>query len=360
MGGQGAYRAVVAGESAARQTACVRSSSSGATLAPRRSSSPSPLAVRSFAYVLLAATAAVGCGDAAAPSSMDGGATGGIDMDGGVDGGTGGVGGMPTDGGMDGGPACGVTALCPNCPDEDAECDTDDDCPIGEVCLETGCDDLERCFVIGGGGCIDDLDCGDPAYACALEIGRCLRVEPGCASSSDCVPGFACENDTCVDRRVPCVVAGDCPHGYTCRAVAPDQQFCLRVTHACDDDIDCQALGVPCGDVEGDGPMECMASFDPSDPAPVSCDNSQCASMSSPVCEVTASGTRAVCGTFGLCASEQDCADGFECRDLWGDARRECVLPEGSCVDSKDCALREVCASPRSGEAPRCVKGAAM
>ncbi|MGB5809601.1 MAG: hypothetical protein WBG86_03670, partial [Polyangiales bacterium] len=285
------------------------------------------------------------------------------DMDGGVDSGAGGVGGgIPIDGGMDAGvePACGLSALCPNCPPDALLCDGDEGCAIGEVCLETGCEGLNRCFVIGGGGCDDDLDCGDPAYACALEIGRCLRTEPGCATSDDCVTGFACEDEVCVDRRVPCMVVDDCPHGYGCRQVAPDQQFCLRISRACNDDIDCQARGVPCGDVEGDGPMECMAAFEPSDPQAVSCDNAQCTSPTEPVCELTAPGTRAVCGQFGLCASAQDCADGFSCSDLWGDGRKECVLPDGSCADSTDCPVREVCASPRSGEAPRCVGGAAM
>lgn len=307
--------------------------------------------MRSFTYVLLAATAAAGCGDAASTVVLDAGRDASIDLDGGVED-------SGFDAGFDAGPRCGTSALCPTCPDEDDLCDSDNPCPPGKVCLETGCDDLQRCFVAPGGACPADGDCRDPDYACNLEVGRCLRTNPGCDDSNDCVTGFACENDTCVDRRVPCITVSDCPHGFTCRVVSDDQRFCRRVTRPCDEDIDCQTLGVVCGDVEGDGPMECMAPFAPG--APVSCDNSQCASDAAPVCESIEQGVQAVCGQFGLCLSSTDCADGFECRDLWGDRRLECVLPGGSCVDSRDCPTREVCASSRFGGSPSCVGGAGM
>ncbi|MEM7433757.1 MAG: hypothetical protein AAF436_01305 [Myxococcota bacterium] len=316
--------------------------------------------MRFFAYVLLAAAAVVGCGDAAPPAMNDGGPDAGPQPDGGSpDGGP--DGGVP-DGGPDGGPpepACGTTALCPACPDPDDLCEDDDGCAIGEVCLATGCDDLKRCFTSPGGRCVDG-DCGDPLYACDPEADRCLRIEPGCLSSSDCVVGFACEDGACVDRRVPCTTASDCPHGYACRAPTPDQRFCRRVTQPCTANIDCQELGVLCGDPDGDGQMECMAPSDPGQPGQGSCDNSQCTSTDFPVCELTEQGTGAPCGRFGLCASEQDCADGFACADLWGDGRSECVLPDGSCADSRDCSVQQVCASSRSGDPPACIAGAEM
>ena len=330
---------------------------------------PLPLTVRFFACVLLATTAVVGCGDAVPPATFDAGRDASIDLDGGLDGGEGGMDGNSPDGGdggtdagFDAGPRCGTSALCPTCPDEEDLCDDDNPCPAGKVCLETGCDDLKRCFVTGGGACQDDDDCADPDYTCNLEVGRCLRTTPGCDDSNDCVAGFACENNTCADRRVPCISVSDCPHGFACRVIADDQRFCRRVTRPCDANIDCQTLGVVCGDVEGDGPMECMAPFDPNEPDSVSCDNSQCLSDVFPVCELTEEGTQAICGRFGLCATAADCADGFdfECKDLWGDGRSECVLPGGSCADSSTCPQREVCASPRISGSPSCVGGAAM
>lgn len=320
------------------------------------------LIVRSFACLLLVAAAAIGCSDDAVVDAPSTGGIGGVAPTGGASGiggqagSTGGIGGI-------GGvfvPRCGTSALCPSCPDEETLCDDDPDCPVGTVCFETGCDDLKRCFIIGGGACEGDADCDDPDYACEVEIGRCLKRTPGCDDSNDCVSGFACEDGICADRRVPCVSVSDCPHGYACRVASPDQRFCRRVTRPCNEDLDCLTLGVLCGDADGDGAMECMASFTPNEPDPFPCAASQCADDTAPVCELTEPGTRAVCGRFGLCASAQDCADGFTCRDLWGDGRSECVLAGGDCFDSRDCMLREVCASPRAEEPPTCVGGAAM
>lgn len=325
--------------------------------------------MRFFAYVLLAAAAVAGCGESAAPTlppCAERGAC--VDLDGGVDGGeggAGGVGGMGGDGGSGGsggvnGSWCTTSALCPACPDPDALCDADRPCAVGEVCLPTGCDDFSRCFVTGGGACEDEADCGDPAYECNLSIGRCLRSDPGCDDSNDCVAGFACESNACVDRRVPCETGSDCPHGFTCFFASADQRFCRHITRPCTDDLDCLVLGVPCGDADGDGSKECMPSLMPTAPDPVSCAKTLCTDETAPVCESSVEGTVAVCGRFGLCATVDDCVTGFQCQDLWGDGREECVLPGGSCVDSSVCSPRKVCASPRTGEQPRCVGGAEM
>ncbi len=339
--------------------------------------------MRSFAYLVLAAAAAAGCSESAAPmlptnaerdaavgpdgslfgdgSVGDAGPDSGPMTDGGTDGGLDGGG---ADGGLDGGPdggaACNTSALCPSCPEADALCDADDPCPVGEACVATGCGDLARCFVVGGGACDVDADCGDAAYECNPVVGRCLRASPGCADSNDCLPGFACEANACVDRRAPCESLSDCPHGYACRFTSPDQRFCRRITRPCGVNLDCLALGVPCGDADGDGSRECMPSLDPNGPNPVSCVNAGCTSDTDPVCETTLEGTRAVCGRFGLCGSSGDCAEDFECRDLWGDGRLECVLSGGSCVDSSDCAPQQVCGTPRAGGPPACVSGATM
>ncbi len=275
--------------------------------------------------------------------------------DGGVDAG------IPDGGILDGGlPWCETSALCPTCPALDSLCDDANPCAVGEACLPTGCEDYARCFTTGGGACRNDEDCGNPAYACDPSIARCLRSAPGCDDSNDCVAGFACENETCVDRRVPCESGSDCPHGFTCYFPSPDQRFCRRISRPCDDDLDCLTLGVPCGDADGDGEKECMPSLTPNAPNAVSCETSQCPDPEAPVCETTEDGAGAICGAMGLCTSVQDCVEGFQCLDLWGDGRAECVLPDGSCVDSSSCALREVCGSSRQGGPPACIGGAAM
>ena len=327
--------------------------------------------MRLFAYVLLAAAAVSGCAENAV--SPPPGSDASVDMDGGIDAGFGGMGGLGGFGGMGAGGGsggvgggggdgswCTTSALCPACPDPDALCDADTPCAVGEVCLSTGCDDFKRCFVTGGGACQDNTDCGNPAYACDQSIGRCLRTEPGCDDSNDCVAGYACEDNDCVDRRVPCESGSDCPHGYTCFFASADQRFCRRITRPCGDDFDCSALGVPCGDADGDGLRECMPSLVPNVPTPVSCANTQCTDAAAPVCESVVEGTVAVCGRFGLCTSIDDCVTGFQCWDLWGDGRAECALPGESCVDSSECSERNVCASARPGEPLACVGGVVM
>lgn len=332
--------------------------------------------MRCFSYVLLVVAAAAGCGETAVPTlPADAGRDAFVDRDGGadagdasLDGGTdasfpdaGPDGGGPDGGGPDGGGSwCNTSALCPACPDMDALCDEDNPCATGEVCLSTGCDELSRCFFAGGGACRDNDDCGDPAYECNLSIERCLRIEPGCVDSTDCVAGFACESNLCVDRRVPCESGVDCPHGFTCFFASPDQRFCRRITRPCNDNLDCLVLGVPCGDADGDGVKECMPSLMPNTPDAVSCDKTQCTEDVAPVCESEVQGTGASCGRFGPCLTADDCVLGFECRDLWGDGRAECVLSVGSCVDSSECGTRNVCASPRPSGPPACVAGAAM
>jgi hypothetical protein len=343
--------------------------------------------MRCFAYVLLAAAAVAGCGETAAPTlPPNAGRDAGVDLDGGIDGGDGGLGGsggMGGDGGAGGvggsrggGSWCTTAPFggCPACPDEDALCDADTPCAVGEVCvstgckvcLSTGCDDVKRCFVTGGGACDDTADCGNPAYECNQSIGRCLRLrtEPDCDDSNDCLAGFACENKVCMDRRVPCETGSDCPHGFRCVFPSADQRFCRRITRPCGSDLDCLVLRVPCGDADGDGLEECMPSLMPNVSAPVSCDNTQCTDEAAPVCESVVEGTVAVCGRFGPCASVDDCVTGFQCWDLWGDGRMECVLPAvppaESCADSSECGERNVCASARPGEPLACVGGAAM
>lgn len=337
--------------------------------------------MRFFAYFLLAAAAAAGCGEPAAPTlPPDAGRDASIDLDGGLNFPDGSVGdggadaSIPLDGGGDGGMDAGIpdagpdgggswcetSPLCPSCPDPESLCDPENPCAIGEVCLPTGCEDFSRCFVTGGGACEIDADCGDPDYHCDQTIHRCLRSSPGCDDSNDCVAGFACESNACVDRRVPCVSGSDCPHGFTCFFASPDQRFCRRISRPCSDDLDCLTLGVPCGDADGDGSKECMPSLTPNAPDALSCDKSQCSEVDAPVCESEPAGSSAVCGSFGLCAQPTDCRTDYECRDLWGDGRAECVRPAGSCVDSTVCALRTVCGSSRQGDPPACVAGAAM
>lgn len=369
-----------------------------------------------WAFVLIALTLAVGCGDAeqvrppgfagtggSGGSSGTGGTagTGGVAGTGGMAGtggtaGTAGTGGMAGSGGTAGTGgaggsvgACVTTALCHTCPSEvlpDALlCNPDGSCDFaGYSCVPSGCETHEgapigQCQPAAGGSCTDSDGDGvpEPADACpnsndyrCMTVGsggkRCIRVTltPECDPANetyDCPPGFSCEGqageETCVDRRVPCDDYNDCPKSHVC-STTPTGSFCARVYRTCHEDEDCAGFGKYCTDIDGDLIKECAGERGGSGSA---CENSMCVSASGPVCEAGVSGSTADCGDYGLCLTSADCATGFSCVGLWQDGRKECVQTplSGDCDRVTDCELQEVCAAPRNGGRPRCQTGSA-
>ncbi len=85
------------------------------------------------------------------------------------------------------------------------ECETDDDCPGIQICVDHHCQDP----------CLDDDDCpGD--LICDVDTGLCVPPpeDNGCKTDADCAPGFIChvESGVCVpEPGNPCVVDSDCP-----------------------------------------------------------------------------------------------------------------------------------------------------
>ncbi|MGD8608540.1 MAG: hypothetical protein PVH21_14680 [Myxococcales bacterium] len=320
----------------------------------------------------LGAGGAAGAGGELGSGGVSG--TGGIAGTGGTgssigSGGSGGTGGIST------GP-CVTNALCHTCPDTFL-CDTDDDCAFsGYVCVASGCEThggapIKQCQPSRGPSCDIDDDCPDPIapntvdYQCiAVAPGpkRCVRVTGGCqpaTESFDCPPGFSCEGETCVDRRMPCDTYLDCPKSHVC-VNAPNSSYCVRTHRTCADDTDCggfAAVGSWCADVDGDGTKECVGELGSSGQA---CVNADCAASGpGPVCESGAAPSLTTCGEYGLCQDSTDCDTGFVCVGLWQDGRKECVLPPGpgSCDRVTQCPLHQVCAAPRSGGSPRCQAG---
>jgi len=314
------------------------------------------MACRWLGVLLLSAACVIGCGD-------DGG--GGPRGTGGIAGG-GGVGGGGS-GGTAGGwvPACTTSVLCRSCPAEEL-CDTNSDCTVGSVCIESGCESLDgapikQCVFAGGGACTSDADClGD--RVCVEVPGerrRCVRIAPGCGTSFDCPLGFSCESGSCFDRRVPCDLDEHCPKNHVCGGTA-NSSFCLRVHRACLFDFDCTDLAPDCVDIDGDvsGNKECAGRFDPNDPLSEACVNAlHCAGTSEPVCEVAGVGSVTECGQNGLCLGDADCAPDFYCADLWPDGRKECVRNGGSCSTFSECPVQQVCASPRDDDVASCQAG---
>ncbi|MGB5704029.1 MAG: hypothetical protein WBM48_14500 [Polyangiales bacterium] len=318
------------------------------------------MAYRWLGAWLLIAACSVGCGNdgSGGPPFNGSGGTGGV---GGVGGqsGAGGTAGTSGTGGSS--PTCTTSALCRSCP-ADGSCDSADDCSLGFVCIESGCDDLQgtpikQCVFAGGGACTSNANCVG-ARECLEVPGegkRCVKTTPGCDSIYDCVSGFTCENSNCVDRRVPCDLDADCPMNHVCAGTAA-ASFCERIHRDCDFDFDCGDLATHCEDIDGDGSKECAGTFNPNDPGSDACTNAQC-SDPAPVCEASSAGSMTQCGQYGLCDLETDCAAGFTCVALWPDGRKECVEDGGDCSSFADCPVQQVCASPRQGGAPSCQAG---
>jgi hypothetical protein len=315
-----------------------------------------------------------------------GGGGGGQSGAGGGSAGTGGNGGGCAPGPGDFAPVdaiCNTNALCNTCPADAGFssflCTSDDDCLSGNVCVPSGCttDDgapLGRCQELATPSCSDVGDCPNGSdYEC-VDVGasgskKCLRTATGCTAETegyDCAPGFACECGTCVDRRVPCDSSLQCPKSHTCEQT-PTSSFCVRIYRDCSEDDDCALLAASCTDVDGDGRGECAGLLDGENAcvnqtAPTPSGTLRCLSDSAPVCENGnfGSGDDAECGQYGLCRSDADCTNTFECVALGADGRKECV-PRGprTCDSNQDCGLNEVCASPRSGGEPECQSGTA-
>jgi len=328
------------------------------------------MAYRWLGAWLFIAACSVGCGNdgPGGPPFSGSGGTGGAAGAGGTAGqtGTGGRAGMAGTGGS--AVACMTSALCRSCP-TDRICESATDCADGLVCIETGCDDLEgasikQCVFAGGGACSAEMPCegGRECLEVPGEEGkRCVKLTPGCDTSYDCAPGFACEIGNCVDRRLACDSGNgdaDCPMNHVCAGTAVSS-FCVRIHRDCEADFECEGVGSLCEDVDGDGKKECAQPFNGNYPSDA-CNNAQCRDddPSSPVCEVSGVGSVAQCGQHGLCIDGNDCASGFQCAALWPDGRKECVPVAGAtCSGFADCGVRQVCASPREGGAPSCQVG---
>lgn len=312
------------------------------------------MAYRWLGVVALLAACSFGCESSGAGGPRGDGGVGGSGGDGGT-GGEGGTGSSQI--------PCDTSALCLTCPDG-LQCDTNQDCAAGYLCIESGCDDLDgapitQCVFAGGSFCTNDADCS-PDRRCIDVPGespRCIKTTPGCSENDDCVLGFSCEGGQCVDRRVPCILDADCPKSHFCHRFDATG-FCLRVNQGCGNQYDCIGPASACVDIDGDDETECAGVFNPNLPPHEPCLNSMC-SGSTPVCEVGYASGSTDCGQYGLCNADEDCdeSNGFECVGLWLDGRSECVLTGGSCSHITDCLPRQVCASPRDGGAPSCQVG---
>lgn len=205
-------------------------------------------------------------------------------------------------------------------------------CPAGEVCLDNGCGET-RCYPAGH-PCGSDDDCPSTS---SCQDGVCASSGGGCADSRDCPVGFACESGSCVDRRMRCGPGLACPHGFVCDSDSSrGAPLCVRAYTFCSSDEGCPLFG-QCRDVLRDGSRICHWSGGPM------CQNNDDCPVIGEVCGVHPIYVNARCGPLGPCLSDDDCASGYRCADLWGDGIRECVPPGGSCTRTADCTPPGVC-----------------
>jgi Cys-rich repeat protein len=199
------------------------------------------------------------------------------------------------------------------------ECDSDDDCPSGEVChLSTGI------CIVPNGPCDDDSDCGG-GQVCNTDTGTCIDPDGPCDDDSDCGGGQVCDTETgtCVDPTDECFVDADCDDGLFCNGaeICNRARGCKSGPVACDDGVACT--------VDGCDENTTSCTHTPSDAA--CSDGAFCNGQE--VCDVS-SGCQA--GTPITCDGE---ADGFCGIGACDEAAEGCVvIPQN---DGLDCTFGE-------------------
>jgi hypothetical protein len=193
------------------------------------------------------------------------------------------------------------------------ECDSDDDCPTGEVCnLSSGL------CIEPNGGCNDDSDCGG-GQICNPATGLCQDPSDECAVDADCDDGLFCNGIESCNRLTGCEAgSAACDDGVACTVDACEEETdsCTSAPSdaACDDGIYCN------GPETCDGQAGCVAG------APIDC------SANDDFCAVGACDEDAK----GCIAEPQN--EGFDCAPRDGDA---CVLSAvcagGACLVTPLC-----------------------
>jgi hypothetical protein len=129
-------------------------------------------------------------------------------------------------------------------------CDTDEDCAIGETCIEGVCQavcagETEVCE--SGDECCDGLICvqeGGPG-TCQLP-GACQEIDEGCSGVAPCCDGLACVDNVCVEacaaEDVACETNDDCCDDLVCRGGEMGGGTCVPPGT-------CQELGEGCAGV---------------------------------------------------------------------------------------------------------------
>lgn len=237
------------------------------------------------------------------------------------------------------------------CIEEQVNCTTDKDCPLGFKCKnESWCVD-SGAWCEGGGKCViepqeveckTDKDCkegqvckfkeecppcvyGNPPckIACVLK-GYCAEPEPippeECKSDQDCKPGYKCMEDYSWCKNIYC---GDGTEPCECKPI----HICKPFETKCEGDFDCEP-GYYC---------------DFSDAICLDCIGCPCFGKCKPVKE--------------QCKTDKDCPEGYKC-DFFA-VCPPCNCPEGALCKCMPCIIPDYgtcvpCDEPGCGIKPEC------
>lgn len=232
---------------------------------------------------------------------------------------------------------CVIDVVEPSPTPTPIQCDRDEDCPSGQVCVG------DRCVTATPTPtptvqCDDDQDCPG-GQVCAGN--RCVTPTPTptppgfCVNAGDCPIGQVCVNNRCATPTVTitptplgfCVDVDDCPEGEVCV-----NNRCATVTPTG------RATATPTP------PGFCVLNDDC--PEGEVCVNNRCATVT-PTRRASVSPT-----PDGFCTRDDDCSGGAVCV---GNAcvtptptlRAATATPIGFCLSDTDCAGTEVCLDRR-------------
>lgn len=245
------------------------------------------------------------------------------------------------------------------------ECDSDDDCPAGQVCNVT-----TNICIDPNGGCDDDADCGG-GQVCNTSTGTCIDPGGGCSSDTDCGGGQVCNTSTgtCIDPGGGCDDDTDCGGGQVCN---PATGTCQNPSDECSVDSDCDDGSFCNGAETCDRIAGCMPGLPPCDDG-IACTVDGCDegsdscthSPSHPTCDdgVFCNGAE-ICDPASGCVAgapvECDSIDEFCAAGVCDEAAGSCVLEprnEGlDCLEGEPdiCVLSAACAAGECVITPLC------
>ncbi|MEW5849452.1 MAG: hypothetical protein AB2A00_11595 [Myxococcota bacterium] len=286
--------------------------------------------------------------------------------------------------GVEGCGAGGCQCVNEACVPATPECETDEECDVGQMCIDGACFNLEctsdEDCVLGGrcvegtctSPCSSNADCGQgemcrdgrcgraqcttdvdcpPRHTC--EDGRC--VVGACVTDAHCPAGNICEDGTCIPQ--PCTTDADCPTGISCEegvcgaprcvtdADCPEGDICEAgscISFTCTTDADC-----PLGQTCQAGSCVAAGCTTDADCPSGECTNGQCTPTGCVRSDECTVGDICVAGSCvsGACTTNADCPPERNC------VEQACV--PAPCTSDTDCPAGIRCVSGTCGE-PGC------